>query len=308
MDRRTRPILVTGSHRSGTTWIGKTIAQHPAVRYVSEPFNVGHPNKVLGLKLDTWYAHGPSSPRRAEIEAAFDRLLRHGPQLYALKELARNPFRPDRAIGNARGRKRMLVKDPLALLSAAWLHERYGFDVVVMIRNPYAFVGSLKTARWDFDFDNLRRQEALMRGELRPFAAQIEAMCAAASPADFIDRAALLWNILHATILGYRNSRPEWLFVRHEDIALEPEEGFRRIFAHVGLDMSGPILDYIRAYTSEGNPRDAKSASYQPRDAKQSLKAWAERLTGEEADRIGAATGELASCFYDREELWPSAA
>src|SRR5262249_49063494 len=37
--RRPRPILVTGSHRSGSTWVGKMIASHPRVAYVEEPFN-----------------------------------------------------------------------------------------------------------------------------------------------------------------------------------------------------------------------------------------------------------------------------
>ena len=37
--RRARPILVTGSHRSGSTWVGKMIASHPRVAYVEEPFN-----------------------------------------------------------------------------------------------------------------------------------------------------------------------------------------------------------------------------------------------------------------------------
>jgi Sulfotransferase domain. len=252
-DRR-KPILVTGSHRSGTTWIGKTIAQHPSVRYVSEPFNVDHPNKTLGLRLDTWYAHYPSSPRKDEIDAAFDRLLRHGPQLYAARDFLRNPLRPDRAIWNALTRDRVLVKDPLALLSADWLRKRYGFEVVVMIRNPYAFIGSLKAAGWDFDFENFRKQEPLMKGMLHPFAAQIEAMCSGHT-SDFIDRTALLWNILHAVILQYRSSHPDWLFVRHEDVALNPEAGFRRIYDHLGLDLSEQILDYIRTYTSEGNPR-----------------------------------------------------
>ena len=35
-----KPILVSGSHRSGSTWVGKTIALSNKVRYVHEPFNI----------------------------------------------------------------------------------------------------------------------------------------------------------------------------------------------------------------------------------------------------------------------------
>ena len=35
-----RPILVTGSHLSGTTWVGRMIAVSPCVAYLHEPFNL----------------------------------------------------------------------------------------------------------------------------------------------------------------------------------------------------------------------------------------------------------------------------
>ncbi len=31
------PILVTGTHRSGTTWVGKMLAAGPSTAYISEP-------------------------------------------------------------------------------------------------------------------------------------------------------------------------------------------------------------------------------------------------------------------------------
>src|SRR5882672_1880226 len=34
-----RPILVTGAHRSGSTWVGRMIARSPTIRYIHEPFN-----------------------------------------------------------------------------------------------------------------------------------------------------------------------------------------------------------------------------------------------------------------------------
>ena len=38
-----RPILVTGPHRSGTTWVGRMVCSHPGLAYLSEPFNVRIP-------------------------------------------------------------------------------------------------------------------------------------------------------------------------------------------------------------------------------------------------------------------------
>jgi hypothetical protein len=39
---REPPILVVGIPRSGTTWLARTIASHPLVRYVHEPDNHHH--------------------------------------------------------------------------------------------------------------------------------------------------------------------------------------------------------------------------------------------------------------------------
>ena len=41
-----KPILVTGAHRSGTTWVGKMLALAPGVAYIHEPFS---PRTAAGL-------------------------------------------------------------------------------------------------------------------------------------------------------------------------------------------------------------------------------------------------------------------
>ena len=69
-------ILITGSHRSGTTWIGRTISEHPKVEYIHEPFNVDHPNPRIGLEINTWFAYYNSSNQKDDICDSFDRLLK----------------------------------------------------------------------------------------------------------------------------------------------------------------------------------------------------------------------------------------
>ena len=49
-----RPILVTGSHRSGSTWVGNMIALSPEIQYIPETFK---PNGLLRHHrlLDYWF-------------------------------------------------------------------------------------------------------------------------------------------------------------------------------------------------------------------------------------------------------------
>jgi hypothetical protein len=309
--RSNRPILVTGIIRSGSTWVGKTLSQHPRVRYVQEPFSVDHPNQTMGLKLGVWFTHYQSSNQREEIKASFDNLLQANALKYAVKKCAaagmdiRTPLRFSKhLLDRLLLRPRILVKDPLALLSAEWLYKTYNFNVVVIIRNPFAVVGSMKKAGWDFPVENLRKQKGLMQGWLNRFTDSVESMYKETDGYDLIDRAALLWNALHFVILKYQIKYPEWLFIKYEDIAMNPEAEFRRIFDYLGLGINRTILDYIEYYTSPGNPKEATSTAYQPRDSRLSLHNWKERLSNNEIERVKTATSDIACQFYG--DMWRS--
>jgi len=299
-------ILITGSHRSGTTWVGRTISQHSKVEYLHEPFNVDHPNPRLGLKLNIWFTHYESSDQKEYIRATFDKFLKANSFSYILnlsKPMDRrfiNLLRyPNDLILKTLFRPRVLIKDPIALLSAGWLHEMYNLQVVCMIRNPLAFVGSLKKAGWDFRFENLLRQKELMQGCLASFAGEIEKL--SDYRGDFIDRASLLWNVLHYCIAEYQKKYPSWLFIRYEDIAMNPIQEFEKIFHYLELEMNENIGHYIAKYTSDKNKTETEVTSYGPRDSKASLETWKTRLTSVECDRIDKATRDIAALFYEAE-------
>ena len=311
----TKPILVTGAHRSGTTWIGRTISQHSRVKYITEPFNV--PNEFKRFVARHVFCDYHSSLQKEEIYTFVRSLLRK-----SLNSAVRNSVRASLFAGvgiktPARFGKRLfielflieriLVRDPFALLSAGWLYDTFGFDIIVMIRNPLAFVGSIKVAGFDFDFDNLRQQKYLMQGRLKQFSEDVDIMCVEKNKYDTVDKAALLWKILHFVILEYRSKYP-WLFVKHEDIAAAPSQGFRRIFDYLGLEINSCILSYIDRYTSEGNPIEAETTVYQPRNAKLSLHTWKDRLSEEEIERVIACTSNIASEFYNLSQIRKAAA
>jgi len=304
-----QPILVTGAHRSGTTWVGRTLSQHPKVTYIHEPFNVDHPNPLVQLELENWFTHYPSSYQKKELKRAFDRLLGmsrierawRGTRL--AKPSLKMPVRFSRTLlRELVFRPALLVKDPIALLSADWLYEAYNFKVIVTIRNPLAFAGSLKKAGWDFDFENLKNQKHLMNTWLNDHTEEIDRMIRFRHKFDLIDRAALLWKILHSVIIKYQKRYPEWLYMRHEDLARNPVSNFNRIFKYVALRPDEKIIDYIRQYTSKRNQPESASTSYQPRDSRSVLQNWRKRLTDEEVNRVIAVTHEVAAEWYHYED------
>ena len=51
------PILVTGAHRTGTTWVGKMLTASGQAAYISEPLNVLHRPGVLRVPTSHWYTY-----------------------------------------------------------------------------------------------------------------------------------------------------------------------------------------------------------------------------------------------------------
>ena len=52
-----RPIVVTGSHRSGTTWVGRMLCLSGEAGYIHEPFNPVRTPSWFADPVPYWYAY-----------------------------------------------------------------------------------------------------------------------------------------------------------------------------------------------------------------------------------------------------------
>jgi LPS sulfotransferase NodH len=319
-DSAGRPILVTGSHRSGSTWIGATLALAPDAGYIPEPFNrmcrpgvcrAGFRHTFTRLTAENAASYGTALADtlawRYSLRAELGRLA----SAHDLGRMLR-----DAAYFQAMRlrRARPVMKDPIALFSAEWLAATFGMHVVVVIRHPAAFAASLRSAGWvRFPFANLRDQPGLMQDRLAPFAAAVEA--AAVSPPDEIDSAILLWNIFHHEIARYRADHPDWIFLRHEDLSADPAAGFRALFAALGLAFTPAVARGLQGLSSDRADgvaaRTRRLASrvtrirptgWLERDSRRTIHAWKTRLEPGEIARIRRGTEPLAARFYASEE------
>ena len=287
MNRR-RNVLVTGSHRSGTTWVGKMLACAPDMDYVHEPFNADEQERFadpsIDFKVKTWFLCAAGAAEEHALQRALDRRFRRttaawsnawqvcrergvtsaGTPLRFAKHAALRTVRP----------QRVLMKDPIALFSAPWLHERCDMQVVCMIRNPLAFAGSLKKWDWTFDFDHLARQKALLDGRLSQYADALADY--AKHPRDIVDQAGLLWNCFHHVIRQYQREFPGWCYVRYEDLALHPVDGFRQLCERLDVVWTPTLETKIRESASAEGVAEADSPSFQKRDSRQAAANMAE--------------------------------
>jgi hypothetical protein len=298
----THPILVTGTHRSGTTWVGKMLAADSSVAYISEPLNVLHRPGVFRPKVKHWYQY-VCEENQDEYLPGFKELLEFDYHLWdeirSLKS-RRDFFRMGRDFaifynGLMRG-QRILLKDPFAVFSTEWFAKCLNCRIVIAVRHPAAFVSSLKRLNWPFDFQDLLDQPLLMRDFLEPYREQMET----ARHEDIIGQASLLWNLIYRTVHTTLQRNPEFIAVRHEDLSLEPVNGFHKLYDSLGLDFTKRVEKSILTSSSSENPAEpSRKNIYSVKlDSRSNLDTWKKRLTADEIQRIRARTEEVSQLFY----------
>jgi hypothetical protein len=294
-----RNILVTGAHRSGSTWTGKIIAESKQVRYVQEPFNLAI--KKYKTPLKHWFEH-----LNSETEANYQEVVKRYLQSFYSTSF-QTSFQNLKQIRSAtnlysflldvkrRNTCRTLFKDPIALMAAEWFYKEMNCDIILTIRHPAAFIASLKVKDWQFNFNNFLKQDILMQKYLEAYRNEIVEQ--AASKKDIIEQGILLWKALHYTILQYRERYcNEWYFVKHEDLSIDPLDEFEKIFKFLQLNFSEEIKNKIKETTTSTINTTHK------RDARQNIKTWKDRLSKEEIGRIKEETRIVWQHFYSEED------
>ncbi|WP_191859188.1 sulfotransferase [Hanstruepera ponticola] len=292
---KNKPILITGIHRSGSTWIGKILSVSKELQYIHEPFNKA---KYRTSPIDHWFQYVNSETSNIEQESIKNYLMSFtnfsGSRLF--KALCNVKFKWQ--IKQALLYElncflcRPLFKDPIAVMSAEWLYKELDTQVLVSIRHPAAFVASIKIANWHFDFNNFLEQQALMDDHLDEFKIEIEKEL---SKKDLITTGILLWNCIYSYVnklqkTYYNNS--DWIFIKHEDLSKDPIAKYQEIFTQFGLKFNQEVKDEILKTTTSKNKGDFS------RDAKKNIYTWKERLTDSEIALIKKETKKIWLNFY----------
>ncbi len=297
-----KPILVTGAHRTGTTWAGRMLAAGPGIAYISEPLNVLHRPGVMRAKVQYWYTYLTDENGDAYLPALRETLAYryHLPAEILSLRSGHDFLRMCRDVSIfARGRLfglRPLLKDPFAVFSLSWFAEQLDCEIVVTVRHPAAFASSLKRLNWPFDFRDLLAQPLLMRDQLEPYRARMERM-----PADdVIGQASLLWAMVYRTVRNACRSLPAVHVVRHEDLSVDPVTGFQQLYRELGLSFTQRVERKVLDSSSAENPGElSRNKVHSVKlDSRANLHNWKRRLTPDEIARVRQLTEEVARDYY----------
>jgi hypothetical protein len=197
-------------------------------------------------------------------------------------------------------RKRPLIKDPFAVLSAPWFAERLGCQVVITIRHPAGFASSLKRLGWPFRMQDLLDQQALIRDLHEADRREMESL----SEGDIVGQAALLWRMIYGSVARMLVEQPGFILVRQEDLALDPLGGFGRLYRVLDLGFTPDVERSILRSSSSDNPDEpSRSSAHSIRvDSRAALRTWHKRLDADEIARIRNLTGEISAQFYSAGE------
>lgn len=303
-------LVLTGMHRSGTTFPGRALSSVKGLLYLHEPFNA----KYGCEGVDTVYPW--AGPDGEGLSDGLDRTIQDVAALKCaykgraegdslIKAAARMVIRGRGGIDllNARlrsvlvpGNHKLLLKDPFAMLLSPYLARKYGARIVIMVRHPVAIWQSVKRMGWTLSFNDFggpgfwysQAAKGVSREDLEK---KTEA-----------EKVAWLWRFLYQDVAEWASSWPEnIIFVRHEDLCADPAGQMKRVVAHYGLDAGGAFYSKLDELTQGENvaARGARLHDFK-RDSRALATSWMKKADSIEEGLIRGITAGAYDGLYER--------
>lgn len=302
-------IFVTGTPRSGTTFLGKVLSLPLEVDYLHEPFNPhwGMPG------IDRFYLYmserSPSPQYRQVVENLFNHQFTLRAGHFGTDSRWRTMVRRvlgSRSAWSARLIKfnpfhtTMVIKDPIGCLLTEYLYKRYGVRPVITIRHPVAVIASLLRLRWGESLEPIRQQPELIEDYFLD-----EPQFLATESADPIEQAAASWRALNKVLFTQADRHPSWQLVVHEHLSANPIEQFRNLYQALDLPWSLKIEGKVSNLTRMRNPVAAPSGKVHEfrRNSRELFQHSLKRLSRDQRRKVYEITKDVASRVYSRESF-----
>jgi len=261
------PILLTGHARSGSSWIGQTIAQAPEAVYYDEPCSPNHWN---GERFEWFRYVRPGTPdpylERA-LDPVFRGLVTPGWTL-SRSQYARRWSRS----------AQLVITEVTAIMSADWVWQRYQPLTLLAVRHPAAIAWS--ELRRDIDaresVQAFLSQPALMEAHLEPYRAVLEE---AQEPCELYGA---VWGARNRVLVDCLEKHPGWQIVDYDSVARSPVEEFQRLYKNLGLTWSSEIAEHVRRTTTTNQ----SGVNSNVRVSSERVELWRQKLSTEQIAQV----------------------
>jgi hypothetical protein len=255
-------ILVAGTARSGTTWLGDLIASQIPSRILFEPFN---PGLVSDYSRFHYFQYMRPATENSEFYAfaqkVFTGEIRH-------RWIDRQN---ERIFSQVR-----LVKEIRANLALKWLHDHFPqVPIVLLIRHPCAVVSSRMELGWatDLDIEPLLSQPELIEDHLLPYLDLIM------NAKTIEEKHAFIWCVSYLVPLKQFNAG-EVKIVYYENLCTQPENEFPSLFEFIGQAYTRSVSDIIN------RPSQTTKATSAVVRGKDKIESWKKKLDPTQIDNV----------------------
>lgn len=273
-------IIIAGSGRSGTTWLGNIIAGDDC-RILFEPFDERRVPELSGLGLRPYFRPEEPCPLWREPIA---KILAGG--------IANDWTDQDRKrLDPARDSGRTVVKEIRANGILAWLDRNVSCRIVYLLRHPCAVIASRIKLRWDTHIDAFLAQPRLMEDYLSPCE---EIMRGAETD---VQKHAVMWCAENLVPLRQMKDF-SWVFCTYERLFTEPEKETARVLGLLGLEFTDSRRMAVNEYSRTCSART-------PEAAVNFLSDWKDTLSASDRNDVAAILRAFGIDLYDVDEVMP---
>jgi len=276
-----KTIVLAGSGRSGTTWLGNIIAADWSFRTIFEPFDARKvpEAKAAGIPLRPYCSLGEGCPT-----------------LYNFTQRALAGKLRNRWV-DKQGRRfwawRFVLKTIRATLLLAWIDENFHPPIVYLIRHPGAVVASRCHSNWETHLDVFLSQPTLMRDHLSPYEDVIK------SAGTEVQKHTVMWCIENVIPLK-QSPHYDWIFCTYEHLYTEPLKEAHRLLSRLGLKETRARLRAIQKLSHATHKESAL------RTGGSVLTEWKKELPAKDVADMKAILREFGIALYSVDEPLPN--
>ena len=224
-----RPILVTGNIRSGTTWLGRLLATCDNTFYIHEPFNPDSIwNAAFPTPIQNYYL---CEENGFPYKQLLRRILQLNPKFKGQwkKSIAEQQTKHIRAHSRHIDSNRAyvpIIKDPTALYSSEWLYDNFRVKPVILLRNPISIVRSLLRLGWASNLTGSAiRGQPLLLSRICAVDPEVSVYGKEATwdGQDPLTRAVNFVGFNYRFIAAMKRLHPDWHYINYEWLTHNPD-------------------------------------------------------------------------------------
>ena len=250
--KENRPLIIAGSHRSGTTWLHNIISAPLSYRLIFEPLHPeisGHRDWVrLFLEEDA---------AQPELKAYLASVF--GGQVHNRWMMQGGHRRLLFFYRNRWWSNNLVVKCIRANLMLEWLAKTFDARILYIIRHPCAVVASVRNMGWEeavkWSLESLRGEAGLVDCYLAPYRRVLFD-----DNLSSVQELALLWCIENKVPL-LQFEKNKWTGMLYESLLMQPEKELDRVYEQ--LKLRRPFPGYRMVKKVAHTTRDRKKRQEQ---------------------------------------------